>query len=122
MSCRCAPAAQAAAAAASALATFIRARPPNVAGIRWVYRIGIVRPAEAQDDQLALGRLARAERGAAAADVAVDPVVAVLALRRRHREVDDPAGAMAAHPGDERIVGVEDGRPRPRHGLDDDAP
>ncbi len=36
MSCRWAPAAQAAAAAASALATFMRARPPNVAGMRCV--------------------------------------------------------------------------------------
>ena len=34
---------QAAAAAASALATFIRARPPKVAGIRCVYRTGILR-------------------------------------------------------------------------------
>ena len=43
MSWRWAPAAHAAAAAASALATFILARPPKVAGIRWVYRTGIVR-------------------------------------------------------------------------------
>ena len=45
MSCRCAPAAHAAAAAASALATFMRARPPNVAGIRCVYSSGSVRVA-----------------------------------------------------------------------------
>ena len=43
MSCRCAPEAHAAAAAASAFATFIRARPPNVAGMRCVYSTGIVR-------------------------------------------------------------------------------
>ena len=60
MSCRWAPAAQAAAAAASAFATFIRARPPNVAGMRWVYRTGIVREPRREDDELALGRVSEA--------------------------------------------------------------
>ena len=62
-----------------------------------------------------------AERRVAAARVAVDPVEAVLALLGRHAEQDDPPGAVAAHPVDVAVVGVEDRRPGARHGLDDDA-
>ena len=43
MSCRCAPAACAAAAAAIAFWTIIRALPSNVAGSVWTHAIGIVR-------------------------------------------------------------------------------
>ncbi len=76
---------------------------------------------EPEDDQVALGAGLDAERRAAATEVAVDPVVAVLALLGRQGEVDDPAGAVATHPGDVRVVGIEDRRARARHGLDDDA-
>ena len=76
---------------------------------------------EAEDDQLALGRGLERERGAAATRVPVDPVEAVLALRRGHAEQHDPARAVAAHPVDVVVVGVQHGRPRARHGLDDDA-
>ena len=67
-----------------------------------------------------VGRL-EAERRAAAAGVAVDPVEAVLALRRGHAEQHDPAGAVAAHPVDVAVVGVEHRRPGARHRLDDHA-
>ena len=50
----------------------------------------------------------RHERRVAAAGVAVDPVEAVLALLGRHAEEHDPAGAVAAHPVDVAVVGVED--------------
>ena len=53
MSCRCAPAAHAAAAAASALATFIRARPSSVAGMRWEWMSGMVRGPWRSAEQLA---------------------------------------------------------------------
>ena len=76
---------------------------------------------EAQHDQLALGRGLQAERRAATAGVAVDPVEAVLALGRGHAEQHDPPGAVAAHPVDEVVVGIEDRGPGARHGLDDDA-
>ena len=76
---------------------------------------------ELEHDQLALVGLLEHERRAAAAGVAVDPVEAVLALLGGHAEVHDPARAVAAHPGDVRIVGVEHRGPRPRHGLDDTA-
>jgi hypothetical protein len=71
-------------------------------------------------DELAFrGRLEH-EGGSAPADVAIDAVEAVLALLGRHREVDHLAGAVASHPGHERVVGVEHGRPGARHGLHDD--
>ena len=62
-----------------------------------------------------------AERRVAATRVPVDPVEAVLALLGRHAEQHDPSGAVATHPVDVRVVGVEDGGPRARHGLHDDA-
>jgi hypothetical protein len=52
--------------------------------------------------------------------VAVDAIEAVLALLGRHAEQNDAAGAVAAHPVDVAVVGVQDGRPGPRHRLDDD--
>ena len=119
MSCRWAPAAHAAAAAASALATFMRARPPNVAGMRCVYSSGSVRVGVAQHHQLAVVGGLQDHRRAAAAAVAVDAVVALLPLLGLHREVDDVAAALARHPGDQRIVGVEHGRAGARHGLDE---
>ena len=121
MSWRWAPAAHAAAAAASALATFIRARPPNVAGTRWVYRTGIVREPRRRTMSSPSADVSRRERRAAPAGVAVDAVEAVLALGRGHAEQHDPARAVAAHPVDEVVVGVEHRRPGARHRLDDDA-
>ena len=77
--------------------------------------------AEAQHDELALGAGLEAERGTATARVAVDPVEAVLALLGGHAEQHDPPGAVAAHPVDVAVVGVEHGRPGARHGLHDHA-
>ena len=119
MSCRCAPAAHAAAAAASALATFMRARPSNVAGIRCVYSSGIVRSAwrstTSSPSSVCCTTIAAPPRPQwpSTRSEASSPAA-------RHREVDDAAAALARHPRDERIVGVEHGRARARHRLDDD--
>ena len=75
----------------------------------------------AEDDQLALGSRLEDERGVATGRVAVDAVVAVLALVGGHAEQDDPAGTVPAHPVDVAVVGVEDRAARSGHGLDDDA-
>ena len=53
--------------------------------------------------------------------MAVDAVEALLALLRRHREVDDAAAALAGHPRHERVVGVEHGRAGARHRVDEHA-
>ena len=65
MSWRWAPAAHAAAAAASAFATFIRARPPNVAGTGACTEGHRPRPV-AEHDQLAFRRLLEDKRRVAA--------------------------------------------------------
>ena len=77
--------------------------------------------AELEDDRLALRLRLEAERRAAPTRVPVDPVEPVLALGHRHAEQHDPAGAVATHPVDVRIIGVEDRGARPRDGLDHDA-
>ena len=63
---------------------------------------------EPQDHQLALGLLLQAEGGVATPRVAVDPVEAVLALARRHREQDHLARAMTTHAGHQGLVRVQD--------------
>ena len=119
MSCRWAPAANAAPAAASEFCTFILARPPNVAGSRWVQasciarrpcRITIISPSSPRS---------RTHGAAAAAAVVVDHLHD-LAAGLGHREPHDLAGAAPAHAADQLVVGVEHGEAVARHGLDDD--
>ena len=76
--------------------------------------------AVAQHHQLPIGGLLEHHRRPAAAAVAVNAVVALLALVLLHREVDDAAAALARHARDEVVVGIEHGRARARHGLDQD--
>ena len=97
----------------------MRARPPNVAGMRCVYRSGIVRSAWRSTISSPSSVLLHDHGRSAAAAVAVNSVVAFLARALRHREVDDAAAALPRHPRDERIVGVEHGRARARHRLDE---
>ena len=119
MSCSGAPAANAAAAAAREFWTFIRARPPNVAGSRWVQASCISRRPclttiiSPRSDGFEHQRLA------AAAAVGVDHL-ADLGARLLHREPHDLARAAAPHLADQRVVGVEHGVPVARHRLDDD--
>ena len=89
--------------------------------MRWVYSTGIVR--DPRRSTISSPSLDGSRQNAALPrlGVALDPVEAVLALGRGHAEQDDPPGAVAAHPVDVAVVGVEDRGPRARHGLDHDA-
>jgi hypothetical protein len=106
---RCAPAAHVAAAAASVLD--IHPRPALEGGRqRWVQTSGrFLRPwRRTIMSPFRPGSIVTARRRAAgpAADRLVVPV---------HAEVDDRSGAMAAHGGHQRIVGVEDRSAVARH-------
>jgi len=117
MSCRWRRRPRRPAAAASALATFMRARPPNVAGIRCVYSSGIGPVAVAQHDQLAIVRALQDHGRAATAGMADDAVVALLVGIQGHREEHDAAVALPGHARHERVISIEHGRARPRHSL-----
>ena len=70
------------------------------------------------DHLAAVGRVEH-QRLAAAAAVGLDHL-AGLGARLLHGEPHDLARAAAPHLADQRVVGVEDGVPVARHGLDDD--
>ena len=121
MSCRCAPAAHAAAAAASALATFIRALPPNVAGIRWVYSTGMIRGPWRSTIW--------SPSGVCRTTNAAPPRPVKPSTRSKPRwpfsvsienRITRPA-ALGRQARDVRIVRVQDRRAGPRHRLDEHA-
>ena len=117
MSCSGAPAANAAAAAASAFWTFIRARPPNVAGSRWVQASCISRRPclttiiSPRSDGLSTSALPPRRQCASI-------MSRTSRARLLHREPHDLARAAAPHLAHQRVVGVEHGVAVARHRLD----
>src|SRR6478609_4735283 len=112
MSCRGAPAAKAAAAAASVFWTFIRARPPKVAGSRWVQASCISR-------RPCLTTII-SPRSDGSRTSALPPRRQWASIMSRTSEPGSSIEIHTTWPEHQRVVGVEHGVPVARDGLDED--